>query len=59
MIEDGRKKMDMSLVDLSPVFGKMRWMPIACYLFGNIIIVDPLNKTFYLCLSEDRKENNI
>ena len=47
------------LADLEPVFGKMRWMPVACYLFATVIIIDPRKKTFYLCLTEDRQLKKI
>lgn len=53
----GEKK--VVLRDLSPVFGKRRYPPVACYLFGNVVIVDPQDKVFFLCLTEDRKDKNI
>ncbi len=53
------KKRKPILADLSPVFGKRQYMPIACYLFGNVIILDLEDESFFLCLTEDRKESNI
>lgn len=52
-------KTSAGLADLKLVFDKRQWMPVACYLFGIGIIINPLNKTFFLCLTEDRQLKNI
>ena len=53
------RKEEPVLADLSSVFSERRWPPVACHIFGNVVIVDSISKMIYLSLSEDRKDKRI
>lgn len=44
------------LADLTSVFSERRWLPRACHLFANVIIIDSRDRKFFLCSSESREE---
>lgn len=41
--------------DTSPIFGKLRWMPVPAYFFGNGIVITP-DGEIILSRSEDREQ---
>ena len=49
---------DGIFADLSAVFGKMQWPPIAAYLFANVFLLIGSDK-IVLVLTEERKDKNI
>ncbi len=45
-------------VDLSPVVGNIRWLPVATYLFANICLATKTGEVILL-LTEERKNANV